>query len=243
MGLTILYEDKHLLVLNKPAGLVVHPAPGNQEGTLVNALIAHCGTSLTGIGGAARPGIVHRLDKDTSGLMVVAKTEAAHAKLSAIFAARNVERAYKALVWGVPNPPQGEIEGDIGRDPRERKRMAVVARNGKHALTRYKMVQSFGLGAALIACRLATGRTHQIRVHLAHIGYPLIGDPVYLKRRPAAAKYVAEPARSLALDFPRQALHAETLGFFHPITGDELRFTAPPPEDFLALERALLACA
>ncbi len=242
MGLNILYEDEYLLVLNKPAGLVVHPAPGNQEGTLVNALIAHCGASLTGIGGEARPGIVHRLDKDTSGVMVVAKTEQAHAKLSAAFATRALEREYKALIWGVPNPTQGEIEGDIGRDPRERKRMAVVSRNGKHALTRYKMVQGFGQGAALIVCRLATGRTHQIRVHLAHIGHPLIGDPVYLKRRPAAAKYMPEPARSLALDFPRQALHAETLGFFHPIIGESLRFTAPPPEDFLALERALLTC-
>lgn len=242
IGLHILYEDPYLLVLDKPAGMVVHPAPGNPDGTLVNALIAHCGDSLTGIGGEKRPGIVHRLDKDTSGVMVVAKTEAAHTALSAAFASRDLERAYKALCWGVPNPTEGEIVGDIGRDPRDRKRMTVVTRNGKHALTRYKMVHNFGLGAALITCRLATGRTHQIRVHLAHIGHPLIGDPVYLKRRPAAAKYVAEPARSLALDFPRQALHAETLGFLHPITGVPLRFTTPPPEDFLALERALHAC-
>ena len=242
IGLNILYEDAYLLVLDKPAGLVVHPAPGNPDGTLVNALIGHCGDSLTGIGGERRPGIVHRLDKDTSGVMVVAKTELAHTKLSAAFATRDLERSYKALCWGVPSPAEGDIEGDIGRDPRERKRMAVVTKNGKHALTSYRVLKNFGLAAALITCRLATGRTHQIRVHLAHIGHPLVGDPVYLKRRPAAAKYLAEPARSLALDFPRQALHAEILGFFHPITGAALRFTTPPPEDFLALERALLAC-
>ncbi len=243
IGLHILYEDEYLLVLDKPAGMVVHPAPGNPDGTLVNALIAHCGGSLTGIGGEKRPGIVHRLDKDTSGVMVVAKTELAHTRLSAAFASRDLERAYKALCWGIPAPTEGSIEGDIGRDPRERKRMAVVARNGKHALTTYRVQYNYGLGAALIICRLATGRTHQIRVHLAHIGHPLIGDPVYLKRRPAAAKYLAEPARGLALDFPRQALHAEILGFSHPITGANLRFTTPPPEDFQALERALLACA
>jgi 23S rRNA pseudouridine1911/1915/1917 synthase len=243
IGLNILYEDEYLLVLDKPAGMVVHPAPGNPDGTLVNALIAHCGDSLTGIGGEKRPGIVHRLDKDTSGVMVVAKTELAHARLSAAFATRDLERAYKALCWGLPSPAQGEIEGDIGRDPRDRKRMAVVRKNGKAALTWYTVLHGFGLGAALISCRLATGRTHQIRVHLAHIGHPLIGDPVYLKRRPAAAKYLAEPARSLALDFPRQALHAEILGFSHPITGEALRFVTPPPEDFLVLEHALLACA
>ncbi|MCB5945754.1 RluA family pseudouridine synthase, partial [Acidocella sp. KAb 2-4] len=232
-----------LLVLNKPAGMVVHPAPGNPDGTLVNALIAHCGDSLTGIGGEKRPGIVHRLDKDTSGVMVVAKTELAHARLSAAFASRDLEREYNALCWGVPAPASGDIQGDIGRDPRDRKRMAVVNRNGKHALTHYRVLRAFGPAAALLSCRLATGRTHQIRVHLAHIGHPLIGDPVYLKRRPAAAKYLPEPARTLALDFPRQALHAAVLGFTHPITGEMLRFSVPPPEDFLALEDALLACA
>ncbi len=243
IGLDILYEDAHLLVLNKPAGMVVHPAPGNPDGTLVNALIAHCGDSLTGIGGEKRPGIVHRLDKDTSGVMVVAKTELAHARLSAAFATRDLEREYRAICWGVPAASTGSIEGDIGRDPRDRKRMAVVTRNGKHALTNYRALQVFGQAAALLACRLATGRTHQIRVHCAHIGHPLIGDPVYLKRRPAAAKYLSEPARGLALDFPRQALHAQTLGFTHPITGEALRFTVPPPADFQALADALLACA
>ncbi len=235
----ILFEDAYLLVLNKPAGLVVHPAPGNADGTLVNALIAHCGDSLTGIGGERRPGIVHRLDKDTSGLMVAAKTELSHTRLSADFAARNIDRMYKALCWGLPNPAAGTIEGDIGRDPRDRKRMAVVSRNGKMALTHYKTVLNFGTAAALVSCKLATGRTHQIRVHLAHIGHPLIGDPVYLKRKPAAAALLPESVRGLALDFPRQALHAETLGFTHPINGKSLHFEIPPPADFQALAHAL----
>ncbi len=235
----ILYEDFHLLVLNKPAGLVVHPAPGNPDGTLVNALIAHCGASLTGIGGERRPGIVHRLDKDTSGLMVVAKTEPVHTALSAAFAARDIDRQYQAICWGLPNPASGAITGDIGRYQRDRKRMAVVTRNGKTALTNYHLIRAFGTAAALLSCKLATGRTHQIRVHLAHAGHPLIGDPVYLKRRPAAAAALLEPARSAALDFPRQALHAETLGFLHPGTGETLNFTAPPPDDFLQLIHTL----
>ncbi len=239
IGLSILYEDKFLLVLDKPAGLVVHPAPGNPDGTLVNALIAHCGESLTGIGGERRPGIVHRLDKDTSGVMVVAKTEPVHVALSAAFAARDIDRQYKALCWGLPEPKSGEVEGDIGRDPRERKRMAVVTRNGKAALTHYQVLRGFGLSAALLSCKLASGRTHQIRVHLAHIGHPLIGDPVYLRRKPAAAQHLQEPARSLALDFPRQALHAELLGFRHPATGNQLHFETAPPKDFQQLTHAL----
>ena len=217
MALVIPYEDEHLLVVDKPAGLVVHPAPGNPDRTLVNALIAHCGDALAGIGGVKRPGIVHRLDKDTSGLMVVAKTELAHHALSADFAARRIERAYRAIVWGVP-PAEGEIAGAIGRNPHDRKRMAMVARGGKQALTRYRRLAAYGTEAALLECRLATGRTHQIRVHLAALGYPLIGDPVYGRKR--AKKLLA-----------RQALHAWLLGFRHPASGETLRFTSDMPED------------
>lgn len=239
----ILFEDDDLIVLDKPAGLVVHPAPGNPDGTLVNALIAHCGDSLAGIGGERRPGIVHRLDKDTSGVMVAAKTEFAHNALSAAFAARDLDREYFALCWGAPQPAEGDIEAPIGRDPRDRKRMAVVTRGGKHALTHYRTVERFGLGATLIACRLATGRTHQIRVHLAHIGHPLVGDPVYLRRKPAAAAKVPQPARDFLLDFPRQALHAASLGFNHPRTGTPLRFEAPLPIDFEMLLDTLRSIA
>ena len=231
----ILYEDRDLLVLDKPAGLVVHPAPGNEDGTLVNALIAHCGEDLPGIGGERRPGIVHRLDKDTSGVMVVAKTEQALAALSAAFAARDLDRAYLALVWGVPTPAVGEIEGAIGRDPRERKRMAIVSRGGKPALTRYRTLAQRDLAVALLECRLATGRTHQIRVHLASRGHPIVGDPLYLRRIPAAARGLGEDVRRLLLDFPRQALHAARLGFSHPRTGEALSFTTPPPADMREL--------
>lgn len=231
----ILHEDADLIVLDKPAGLVVHPAPGNEEGTLVNALLAHCGDALPGIGGERRPGIVHRLDKDTSGVMVVAKTEQALAALSAAFAARDLDRAYLALAWGLPAPPEGTIEGAIGRDPRDRKRMAVVARGGKEALTSYRTLRVWAGAVALLECRLATGRTHQIRVHLAGRGHPVVGDPVYLRRVPATASALAEPARRALLDFPRQALHAARLGFRHPRTGLALRFETPPPPDMQAL--------
>jgi 23S rRNA pseudouridine1911/1915/1917 synthase len=231
----ILYEDADLLVLDKPPGLVVHPAPGNQDGTLVNALIAHCGDSLPGIGGERRPGIVHRLDKDTSGVMVVAKSELALGHLSAAFAARDLDRAYLALAWGLPNPAAGEIEGAIGRDPRERKRMAVVTRGGKPALTRYRALAHRDAAVTLLECRLATGRTHQIRVHLASRGHPIVGDPAYLRRVPAAARALPEAARNTLLDFPRQALHAARLGFSHPRTGLPLSFETKPPEDMRAL--------
>jgi 23S rRNA pseudouridine1911/1915/1917 synthase len=230
----IIYEDADLLVLDKPAGLVVHPAPGNESGTLVNAVIAHCGPALS-VGSEQRPGIVHRLDKDTSGLMVVAKTEMAMLGLTAAFAARNIDRTYLALVWGLPNPSAGEIEGAIGRDPRDRKRMAIRAHAGKPALTRYRMLRSWFGSVALLECRLATGRTHQIRVHLSSRGHPVVGDPVYLRRIPAAARGVPEPVRGTLLDFPRQALHAARLGFTHPVTGQVLSFESPPPPDLAAL--------
>ena len=233
--LAILYEDADLIVLDKPAGLVVHPAPGNPAGTLVNALLAHCGPEgLPGIGGERRPGIVHRLDRETSGVMVVAKTATALATLSAAFAARDLDRAYLALVWGLPNPAQGEIAGSIGRDPRDRKRMAVVAL-GKPALTRYTTLAQRETAVALLECRLATGRTHQIRVHLASHGHPVVGDPVYLRRIPAAARSLPDPPRGVLLDFPRQALHAARLGFTHPRTGTAMSFSTPPPQDMQAL--------
>ena len=238
IGLSILFEDADVLVLDKPAGLVVHPAPGNEAGTLVNALLAHCGHGLA-IGGERRPGIVHRLDKDTSGVMVVAKTDLAMAALADAFATRALERSYLALCWGVPSPAEGEIEGPIGRDPRDRKRMAVVARGGKAALTHYRVGQAWQAAVALVRCRLATGRTHQIRVHLAEAGHPIVGDPVYLRRSPAAAQALPPDVRGLLLDFPRQALHAAVLGFTHPRTGAPLRFETPLPADFDALLAAL----
>jgi 23S rRNA pseudouridine1911/1915/1917 synthase len=233
--LTILFEDRDLIVLDKPAGLVVHPAPGNQAGTLVNAVLAHAGEELTGIGGEQRPGIVHRLDKDTSGVMVVAKSQRAHQPLSEAFAARDLERSYLALAWGVPSPAAGEIEGAIGRHPTDRKRMAVVTRGGKPALTRYATERAWGTGVSLLRLRLATGRTHQIRVHCAEMGNPLVGDPVYLRRIPAASRGVSEALRQALLAFPRQALHAETLGFLHPVTGQALSFSAPLPPDLQRL--------
>jgi 23S rRNA pseudouridine1911/1915/1917 synthase len=239
IALAILYEDADLIVLDKPAGLVVHPAPGNLDGTLVNALLSHCGPGFTGIGAERRPGIVHRLDKDTSGVMVVAKTQVANDALTAAFAARDLDRAYLALCWGVPSPLAGEIEGAIGRDPRDRKRMAVVTRGGKLALTRYRTLRAWHTGAALLECCLATGRTHQIRVHLASQGHPIVGDPVYLRRIPAAARLLPAPIRQTLLDFPRQALHATRLGFVHPITGRPLVFETPPPADFQTLLEAL----
>jgi 23S rRNA pseudouridine1911/1915/1917 synthase len=235
----ILFEDADLIVLDKPAGLVVHPAPGNEDGTLVNALLDHCGDQLTGIGGERRPGIVHRLDKDTSGTMVVAKTQFANTALTTAFAARDIERAYLALVWGLPDPPAGDIQGDIGRDKRDRKRMAVVTRNGKPALTRYRILRTWYGSVALLECRLATGRTHQIRVHLASRGNPVVGDPLYLRRVPATARALPEPVRRRLLDFPRQALHAARLGFVHPRTGEPLSFATDFPQDIAELVASL----
>jgi 23S rRNA pseudouridine1911/1915/1917 synthase len=237
--LEILHEDAHLVVIVKPAGLTVHPAPGNPDRTLVNALIAHCGASLSGIGGVARPGIVHRLDKDTSGVMVVAKTDAAHASLTTQFQSRSIERAYRALVWGVPRPAAGRIAGAIGRSPRDRKKMAVLGRGGKAAATRYRVLRAFGRAASLVECRLETGRTHQIRVHMAHIGHPLVGDPTYGRARHRSAPEVPPAFRRIADGFRRQVLHAVVLGFDHPADGRRLRFEAPMPSDFANLLNSL----
>ena len=241
--LAIAYEDQDLIVIDKPAGMVVHPAPGNPDATLVNALIAHCGASLSGIGGVRRPGIVHRIDKDTSGLLVAAKNDAAHAGLAKLFAGHDIERGYRAVVWGVPSPIEGTIERNIGRDPQNRKRMAVRSGGGKTALTRYKLLQRFGTTASLIDCRLATGRTHQIRVHLAHIGHPLIGDPVYGRSRRGRLAGLPETTRAALAAFRRQALHAWLLGFRHPISGEPLQFESPLPADMLTLIAALEAAA
>ncbi len=235
--LDIVFEDEAVIVINKPAGLVVHPAPGNPDGTLVNALLAHCGDSLKGIGGVARPGIVHRIDKDTSGLLVAAKTQAAHIDLSAQFAAHSIDRAYQALVWGVPRPASGRIEGDIGRSPTDRKKMAVV-RTGKAAVTRYKTNQTFSDQVSLVTCRLETGRTHQIRVHMSHIGHPLVGDRVYGRAR-LLPKRIGATVREIVEGFPRQALHAAALGFDHPESRQRLRFEAQIPDDMTALSQAL----
>jgi 23S rRNA pseudouridine1911/1915/1917 synthase len=235
IALDIRYEDAHLIVIDKPAGLVVHPAPGNPDGTLVNALLAHCGAELSGIGGVRRPGIVHRLDKDTSGLIVVAKTEMAHQALSRDFALRRIDRAYAAFVWGVPQPSVGEIVGNIGRSSTNRKKMAVLGEGkGKPAVTRYRVERAFGGMAALVECRLATGRTHQIRVHLAHRGHPLIGDKVYGGRAGRMGGRAGQIARSVT-GFPRQALHARRLAFGHPVGSGRLEFDSPLPPDLHAL--------
>jgi 23S rRNA pseudouridine1911/1915/1917 synthase len=239
IALDIVYEDDDLIVVDKPAGMVVHPAPGNSGGTLVNALIAHCGTSLSGIGSERRPGIVHRLDKDTSGLIVAAKNDATHQALSADFAARRIERRYLAVVWGRPTPNEGEIEGAIGRHPVDRKRMALVKRGGKPALTRYKVLEALGPGATLIECRLATGRTHQIRVHLAAIGHPLLGDPVYGRETAARRARLTPTGRVALATLRRQALHAASLGFLHPRTKAWREFASALPADLQRLIKAM----
>ncbi|MEM8743906.1 MAG: RluA family pseudouridine synthase [Pseudomonadota bacterium] len=245
--LDIVYEDDALIVIDKPAGLVVHPAAGNWSGTLVNALIAHCGDSLSGIGGVRRPGIVHRIDKETSGLMVVAKTDAAHRALSKQFADHGrtgaLERSYDALVWGVPYPPKGTINAALARSPQNRQKMSVVSEDGKHAVTHYEVVDRYGRGeehlAARVTCRLETGRTHQIRVHLSHISHPLIGDPVYGTGFKSKTKLLPEKARRKIEKLPRQALHARILGFEHPMTGEQMRFESELPKDLLAIVKCL----
>jgi 23S rRNA pseudouridine1911/1915/1917 synthase len=213
LALDIIYEDSDIIVIDKAAGMVVHPAPGNPDRTLVNALIARCGPSLTGVGGVRRPGIVHRLDKDTSGLIVAAKNDAAHQALVEQFARRSVDRIYAAVVWGLPAPASSAITGNIGRSPRNRKKMAVLARGGRPAETRYRVRRSLAGGAAsLLDCRLLTGRTHQIRVHLSHIGHPLIGDRVYSRQGIRRRARLPERARDAVAAMTRQALHARTLG-------------------------------
>ena len=229
--LDIVFEDEHLLVVNKPAGMVVHPAAGNPDGTLVNALLFHCAGKLSGINGVARPGIVHRIDKDTSGLLVVAKSDAAHESLARQFADHSITRRYLAVCAGHPNPPSGTISGRLGRSDRDRKKMAVLpddSTRGKHAVTHYVTVKRLD-HASLIECRLETGRTHQVRVHCASIGHALLGDPTY-GRTPKPLRTLLE-----SLDFQRQALHAARLGFIHPISGESLDFCAELPADMREL--------
>ena len=237
IDLDILFEDSDLLVLNKPAGLVVHPAPGNPDNTLVNALLAHCGESLSGIGGIRRPGIVHRLDKDTSGVMVVAKNDRTHQALSKLFAAHDLERIYQALVWGAPKAPRGTVEAAIGRHPVDRKRMTVRRSGGRSALTEYWIETRFGPPlapiASLVGAKLGTGRTHQVRVHLAHLGCPVVGDPVYGRKSRNGSQ---PPALR---EFPRQALHAAVLAFRHPSTRKDMRFATQLPQDFRRLVETL----
>ncbi len=234
--LDIVYEDDDMLVINKPAGLVVHPGAGNHDGTLVNALLHHCKDSLSGIGGVLRPGIVHRLDKDTSGLMVVAKHDKAHQGLSDQLKDRSLSRIYAALVFKIPLPPKGFIEGAIGRDPNKRQKMAFRVRGGKEAKTYYRTVQSFVESCALVECKLETGRTHQIRVHMQSQGNPLIGDPVYGAQKTALqARFrrdgYDEDIVERILTFPRQALHAQEIAFIHPVSGEEHHYSVPMPED------------
>lgn len=251
MDLDIIYEDNDILVLNKAAGLTVHPAPGNREGTLVHALLAHCGDSLSGIGGVMRPGIVHRIDKDTSGLLVVAKNDAAHQHLSGQLKDRTLKRGYICYCWGATKQMEGTVDAPLARNPRKRKEMAVV-KDGKHAVTHFQTLERYrtGIGtvASKIACELDTGRTHQIRVHMAHLGNALIGDPVYgattqtrLNRLKSTGIVLDEETLLQLTQFTRQALHARELALLHPKTGEEMTFEAQIPADLQALEETLVA--
>ncbi len=253
IALDIVFEDDDLIVVNKPVGMVVHPAPGTPGGTLVNALLAHCGETLSGVGGEKRPGVVHRIDKDTSGLLVAAKSDKAHHGLAEQFEKHTVERHYRALVHGVPDAGDPRLKGvrgvsfepgnvlkittQLARHKTDRQKQAVLFSGGRHAVTRARVVERFGTpgAAALVDCWLETGRTHQIRVHMAHAGHGLIGDPVYGGRRRASARALGEAAAEAARTFPRQALHAATLGFVHPVSGEVMRFEAPLPSDMADL--------
>jgi 23S rRNA pseudouridine1911/1915/1917 synthase len=245
IALDILYEDDALIVINKPVGMVVHPAPGSLTGTLVNALLYHCGASLKGIGGVKRPGIVHRLDKDTSGVMVAAKTDQAHQSLSAQFADHGrtgpLHRAYTAFAWGMTESARGSIEAPLGRDPNNRLKQAV-RKDGREAITHYLTEARFGgegWDITRLTCELETGRTHQIRVHMAHIGHPLVADPLYASGYATKANRLPEELKAIVNGLGRQALHAAELGFEHPVTGEEMFFEAPLPDDLEALEAAL----
>ena len=255
--LQIVYEDADLVVIDKPADMVVHPAPGTPSGTLVNALLAHCGGELSGVGGMKRPGIVHRIDKDTSGLLVVAKSDAAHHGLAAQFEAHSVERYYNALVYGVPDANDPRLRGirgtnfepgnilnittQLARHKTDRQRQAVLFQGGRHAVTRARTIERFGTPAvlALMECWLETGRTHQIRVHMAHAGHGLVGDPTYGGKRKLPAKALSDAGAAAVQAFPRQALHAAVLGFEHPVSKEKVRFEAPLPKDFKDLLQTL----
>ncbi|MEI4233655.1 RluA family pseudouridine synthase [Roseovarius sp. D22-M7] len=257
IALDVVFEDAHLIVIDKSAGMVVHPAPGSPRGTLVNALLHHCGDTLSGVGGTRRPGIVHRIDKDTTGLLVVAKTDVAHHGLAAQFEAHSVARSYLAVVHGVPEPGDPRLRGvrgaafepggvlclttGLARHRTDRQRQAVTFEGGRHAVTRARVIERFGHppAAALLECRLQTGRTHQIRVHMAHAGHALIGDPVYGGRRKLSQKALTPGAIDAARGFGRQALHAASLGFTHPVTGQDVRLEAALPDDLAGLLAAL----
>ena len=245
--LDVVFEDEHLIIVNKPAGMVVHPAPGSPDGTLVNALLHYCGHELSGINGVKRPGIVHRIDKDTTGLIVVAKDDETHNGLAELFFHHDIDRVYEAVIWGFPKPMENTIEGNIGRHRTHREKMTVVGAGwGKHAVTHYKVVEPLqapngSFPASIVECVLETGRTHQIRVHMSHAGHSLLGDPVYGRNTPTRLADLTDSARDLVKSFNRQALHAKVLGFIHPITGETIRCEAPRPKDMQELITAIVS--